>query len=91
MARINASNVRINGRRTSMRFTGIEQEVLGRICQAQNISVHEFCERAVNDQTIPANTAIGKVRSAMFVYLMRQWRRSAATWPPPETGLSRPW
>ena len=42
-------NIRIGGGRTSIKLEPAESAALDQICAAENITIHEFCERADRD------------------------------------------
>ena len=68
-------NVRINGRRTSMKFLLIELEALSEICRVEGVSLHEFCSEAVKTGKPAGANATAKVRERMTRILLNGWRR----------------
>lgn len=74
--------VRIGERRTTMRLSPVETAALRQICAAENLSLHEFCTRAVANDATGARNQTGKVRDAVVRYLLERWAEPAAAVPP---------
>lgn len=63
-------NVRIEGRRTSVRLEPREWEILRMICQREGITIHQFCTSAVLQRREHNQTA--RIRVALLDYLSRR-------------------
>ena len=61
-------NIRISGRRTSVRLERLELEALDRICAAENLTVHDFCERADRDPARTERSRTARIRMAILDY-----------------------
>ena len=57
-------NIRVAGRRTSMKLEQLEWQSLARICAAEGISVDQFCERADRDPERVERSRTSRVRVA---------------------------
>jgi predicted DNA-binding ribbon-helix-helix protein len=68
-------NVRLHGRRTSMRLEASFWEALEDIAEARNRSVESICEN------IAARLHRGNLSSAIRVYVLDWWRKRAAPTP----------
>lgn len=64
-------NIRVDGRRTSVRLEASMWDALKEICQRQNLSVHAFCERVERDRGPLSLTA------AIRVAIVSHYRRRA--------------
>jgi predicted DNA-binding ribbon-helix-helix protein len=71
-------NVRLHGRRTSMRLEASFWEALEDIAEARNRSVESICEN------IAARLHRGNLSSAIRVYVLEWWRKRAR----PASGLT---
>ena len=63
-------NIRIAGRRTSVRLEQLELQALEQICADQRISVHEFCTRADRDPVRTEGSRTGRIQMAILKYFM---------------------
>ncbi len=63
-------NIRIAGRRTSMKLESFEWQSLERICATEGISVDEFCERADRDPARTESSRTGRIQVAIMNYFM---------------------
>ena len=61
-------NIRIAGRRTSVRLEQLEIEALDRICATENLTIHEFCERAEHDPARIERNRSNRIRMAILAY-----------------------
>ena len=61
-------NIRISGRRTSIRLELLELQALEQICAEQDISIDEFCERADQDPARTERTRTGRIRMAILAH-----------------------
>ncbi len=61
-------NIRISGRRTSVRLERLELEALEQISTAENLTIHEFCERADRDPTRTERTRTARIRMAILAH-----------------------
>ena len=72
-------NVKIDGRRTSVKLEPTELEALNEICFRENLSIHEFCRRAdINPRRREASRT-GRIRMAILDYYLRHATFLAAT------------
>lgn len=60
-------NVRIAGRRTSIRLEPREWEILRLICRRENITIHQFCTEAAQRRQEHSQTA--RIRVAILDYI----------------------
>ena len=61
-------NIRIDGGRTSIKLEPVESAALDRICAAENLTIHEFCERADRDPGRTERSRTGRIRMAILDY-----------------------
>ena len=61
-------NIRIRGERTSIKLEPAESAALDRICTAENLTIHEFCERADGDPARTESSRTGRIRMAILDY-----------------------
>ncbi len=61
-------NIRICGDRTSIKLEPVESAALDRICAAENLTIHEFCERADHDPGRAEGSRTGRIRMAILDY-----------------------
>ncbi len=61
-------NIRIAGKRTSVRIESFELQALEQICADEGISVDEFCERADRDPARTERKRAGRIRMAILAY-----------------------
>ena len=61
-------NIRLFGRRTSVRLEQLELQALDRICAAEGISVDEFCQRADHDPDRTERSRTSRIRMAILAY-----------------------
>ena len=61
-------NIRIRGDRTSIKLEPVESAALDRICMAENLTIHEFCERADRDPARTEGSRTGRIRMAILDY-----------------------
>ena len=61
-------NIRIRGDRTSIKLEPVESAALDRICVAENLTIHEFCERADRDPARTEGSRTGRIRMAILDY-----------------------
>ena len=59
-------NVRVAGRRTSVRLERLELQALDRICAAENLTIHEFCERADRNPARPEHSRTARIRMSIL-------------------------
>ena len=63
-------NIRIRGDRTSIKLEPAESAALDRICAAENLTIHQFCERADRDPARTERSRTGRVRTAILDYFV---------------------
>ncbi len=63
-------NIRICGRRTSVKLEAFEVQVLARICAAENITIHEFCEWVDRHPARKESSRTGRIRMAILDYFV---------------------
>ncbi len=63
-------NVRIRGDRTSIELEAFESAALDRICAKENLTIHQFCERADRDPARTERSRTGRVRMAILDYFV---------------------
>ena len=63
-------NIRIGGDRTSIKLEPVESAALDRICAAENLTIHQFCERADRDPARTERSRTGRVRMAILDYFV---------------------
>ena len=63
-------NIRISGRRTSVRLERAELQALDRICAAEKLTIHEFCERADRDPTRTERNRTARIHMAILTYFV---------------------
>ena len=84
-------NIRIRGDRTSIKLEPVESAALDRICAAENLTIHEFCERADRDPARNEGSRTGRIRMAILDYFavpmhgMAEGRRDGPVDRPTET------
>ncbi len=61
-------NIRIRGDRTSIKLEPVESAALDRICAVENLTIHEFCERADRDPARTEGSRTGRIRMAILDY-----------------------
>ncbi len=61
-------NIRIAGRRTSIRLERLELESLEQISAAENLTFHEFCERADRDPARIERSRTARIRMAILAH-----------------------
>ena len=61
-------NIRIRGDRTSIKLEPVESAALDRICTAENLTIHEFCEQADRDPARTEGSRTGRIRMAILDY-----------------------
>ena len=63
-------NVRIRGDRTSIKLEAVESAALDRICAKENLTIHDFCERADRDPVRTESSRTGRIRMAILDYFV---------------------
>ncbi len=63
-------NIRIRGERTSIKLEPAESAALDRICAAENLTIHQFCERADRDPARTERSRTGRIRMAILDYFV---------------------
>ena len=64
------TNIRIAGRRTSVRLERLELQALDRICAAENLTIHEFCELADRDPERTERSRTARIHMAILTYFV---------------------
>ncbi len=74
-------NIRIAGRRTSIRLELLELEALEKICAAESLTIHEFCELADRDPARIERTRTARIRMAILAHCRGEAKSRAGELP----------
>ena len=61
-------NIRISGRRTSVRLERLELDALAQISAAESLTINEICERAERDPARIERTRSARIRMAILAH-----------------------
>ncbi len=63
-------NIRIHGKRTSIKLEPVESAALDRICAKENLTIHQFCQRAHRNPARTERSRTGRIRMAILDYFV---------------------